>query len=696
MRKEFVKIVFLTTIALFVSTLISAEAVSPSTGWGEPEIICSVIQGNANYPQISMIGSGEAICVWAQYDSFRPNIWANRFVPGYGWGIPDLIEFDNGAGAGLPCVSMNETGNAVAVWVQNDGSYNSVWSNRYVQGEGWGEAEMIETSDGNAMSPRVSTDRSGNAVAVWYQHDGSWNNVWANRYTHGIGWGTALLLENMNVGNAMGAQVATDRYGNAIAVWMQNDGADNDIFCSRYTTGASWGPAQMIDRSDEGSSDSPRIAMSPSGSAVAIWSRSDGARWNIWSSKYQMGDWGTPELIETDNSGDANNPEISMNDRGDAIAVWDQTDGMRSNIWSNTFSFGGGWDIAQMVEQIVEGHMFFPEVSIDANGNAVAVWVQDLGPVRNILSNRYIFDQGWGIPEPLESRNTGFAEMPDVGSDADGNTVAVWHQYNGEKNDILSNVFIAPDVTPPILAVDFPLEGTVSTNLNVVFSGMTTPGTEVIIDGFIVHTNEYGVFSAPIPLQPGENHVRVIAIDPSGNSVQVNRLVIFEDPVEDLIERMIWIETNISEMMVAIDDLEENISEMMINASDHDMIYENLSKMREQAASLDEDLSSLRAEFDSLDPSGEGVIGLMNKSISVLEEDIDDLNALIDAQEGRIDDIEAEVNEQGDDDNEVDIRGLKLTIGVLAAVSGFSLVLLFILMVLVIVLFVKRRKITEE
>jgi len=45
-------------------------------------------------------------------------------------------------------------------------------------------------------------DSTGNAIAVWGQSDGTRNNVWANRYVAGSGWGTAVLLENDNAGDA--------------------------------------------------------------------------------------------------------------------------------------------------------------------------------------------------------------------------------------------------------------------------------------------------------------------------------------------------------------------------------------------------------------------------------------------------------------------------------------------------------------
>jgi hypothetical protein len=61
-----------------------------------------------------------------------------------------------------------------------------------------------------------------------------------------------------------------------------------------------------------------------------------GADYN-WSFTTEDGDWGTAELLETDNAGDAAFPQIAFDSSGNAIAVWDQNDGTRTNIYANRF-----------------------------------------------------------------------------------------------------------------------------------------------------------------------------------------------------------------------------------------------------------------------------------------------------------------------------------------------------------------------
>ncbi len=77
---------------------------------------------------------------------------------------------------------MDIDGNAVAVWTQYDGTGGSIWANRFVPGMGWGRPELIETDDlGHAFDPQVSMDPAGSVVAVWHQDDGTRDDIWANR-----------------------------------------------------------------------------------------------------------------------------------------------------------------------------------------------------------------------------------------------------------------------------------------------------------------------------------------------------------------------------------------------------------------------------------------------------------------------------------------------------------------------------------
>ena len=224
------------------SNSVWARRFTAQGGWGSPVLIENGL-GDAGNPQVAVDGSGNAIVVFWQQEGGRVNIVANRYANGAGWGTATAIEADSTGDAGAPQIAMDAAGNAVAVWAWSAASgppYNfSVWANRYTVGSGWGGAgpiDAINTSTPNA-NPHVALDGAGNAIAVWHRPDGSWNSIWSSRYVVGSGWGAPGLIETDNTNSAHDARVAFDAGGNAMAVWIQSDGVRDNVLANRYTAG---------------------------------------------------------------------------------------------------------------------------------------------------------------------------------------------------------------------------------------------------------------------------------------------------------------------------------------------------------------------------------------------------------------------------------------------------------------------------
>ncbi len=411
--------------------------------WGTPQLIEADNPHGAFNPQLAFDPSGNALAVWHQSAGMRNDIWANRYTPSGGWGTAERIETDDSGGAGGHQLAIDQSGNALAVWSQWDGTRTNIWSNRYTPSGGWSTAQLIEANDaGNAVDPQVAIDASGNALTVWYESDSTRDNIWANRYTPSGGWGTAGLIETDNAGDALNPQLAIDPSGKALAVWSQSDGTRNNIWANRYTPIVAWVAAESIETDNAGGAIDPQVAIDRSGNALAVWSQSDGTRENVWANRYTPSrGWATAEPIEVDNSGDALNPQVAIDASGNALAVWWQFDGIRNSIWANRHTPSGGWGTAERIEDDDAGNAFRPQVAIDPGGNALAVWSQSDGARENVWANRYTPSGGWGTAEPIENDDAGTAFTPQVAIDPSGNAIAVWSQSDGIRDRIWANRF---------------------------------------------------------------------------------------------------------------------------------------------------------------------------------------------------------------------------------------------------------------
>lgn len=395
-----------------------------NNAWSTAVLIETNNSGDADFPQLAVDSAGNALVVWEQSDGTRRNIWANRYsTANQRWGTALLLETDNAGFANAPHIAVDANGNGMAVWEQSDGVHKNIWARRYnaVANE-WETAGVIEASFADANTPQIAVDGNGNFIAVWREYEGMQHrryNLWANRYVaSGAGWGAAALVsDNTNDGaaipnptvsdNANTPHIAMDAAGNALVVWEQS----NSIYANRYTVNTGWGVAQIIDNDPNWTAAAPRIAMTANGNAYAVWEQyaddnpSDAIPpfKNIVANHYIPGPgWQIPQLIENNNTGHAQAPQVAVDSAGNAVVVWRQWDVTHYSVWSNRYS-GAVWGAAALIEADNAGDVFTPQVAVDVTGNAVAVWGQTDGSRASIRANRYTFAATWGTAVWLES-----------------------------------------------------------------------------------------------------------------------------------------------------------------------------------------------------------------------------------------------------------------------------------------------------
>ena len=406
----------------------------------------------AEMPKVIADRTGNAIAVWQRRDGQTRSIWSNRYRVGAGWGTAVQISTIASAMsiADEPEIDVDVSGNVVAVWEQMDNGVFGIWSNRDVAGTGtWGTAVQIQTrtnATGTALGPQVTFDALGNALAVWAQQESGVLGIWANRYTAGVGWGTAVQIET-NPGDADSPQVAFDRSsGKAFVVWNQRAGACTCIWSNQYTVANGWGTPKMIASGSAVSAFSPRISVDGFGNAYAVWTQSEnGTQFDIWSNRFAAGgDWTTAVMID-DHMGGAGSPKIVADASGNAYVVWEQsqTSAPGLSIRWNLYKAGTGWGTAGLVAPAVDalgqtgGN---PEIAFDPNGIAHAVWEHGDAVQTHVRSSRLVpFANGWS--QPLDAGSTDSAANPAIASDPNGDVTAVWEQTDGTGVSVWSNRF---------------------------------------------------------------------------------------------------------------------------------------------------------------------------------------------------------------------------------------------------------------
>lgn len=520
-------------LALMLSSMflvIQDSVAGSSSGW-RISVLVESSSDWAMYPRIAVAASGDAMAVWTQRsppDQFNPpgngDVWASRYAPGVGWLPAEAFGFVPGD-APDPRVAIDSRGNAVAVWteVEGGGARATIWSNRYVVGQGWEGVRLL--ADANASAPDVAIDDQGVAFvawAVWY--GGIEYQAFASRFVPGYGWEPATPLAPR--GSAGPPRLAVDPSGTAIVVW---DNKSDVIYANHYSPGAGWSPAVPINAPIPYGAWAPVAAASGNGSFMAAWKQQEGSPIRVWANRYDpAAGWGVAERVGTGDSMVSGRVQIAANGVGNAVAVWEQDTGTRSAVFANRFVPVPGWELETQIDRNV-GPSWFPRAAVDPRGNAIVVWQQNA----NVTSSKFDVGAGWSDPELVETR-LGSADWPDVGVDGDGNSIAVWGQFGGQSSyEIWANQYLVPDTTPPLLQVTSPADGSTTDQPTIGVSGVTERDAELIVNGVVAFVASDGSFSLDIALRPGTNLIRVTATDPAGNGATATIGVTYTDTLSD-------------------------------------------------------------------------------------------------------------------------------------------------------------------
>src|SRR3989304_2318761 len=313
--------------------------------WGPPTLVERSDVGDAFDPQVVFDPMGNAIAVWGVVGGNLTTIWANRYVPGGGWGTPERIG-DGDPPPGLwPPPSPG-----------NDPEFG-IMASRFVPGMGWGTPIRLADGPVGSFGPNIAAGPAGPFVVAWNNETGAWATV----FLSGLGW-LEPTRSPARDGRRWDLGVTVDRYGTATLTGCLYSGRFEclDLAVERLSPERGWegattlrsesiDPEGIPERSIFGFDE----AVTPSDGRIVVWrefSNHGGGIWpgRLWASWSRAGnEWGAQVPI-TDASADSETigqPSVAVDAFGAALVVWSQHDGARHSIWSSRFSPLLVWDV---------------------------------------------------------------------------------------------------------------------------------------------------------------------------------------------------------------------------------------------------------------------------------------------------------------------------------------------------------------
>jgi hypothetical protein len=166
-----------------------------------------------------------------------------------------------------------------------------------------------------------------------------------------------------------------------------------------------------------------QLAIAPTGSALAVWQRGDSERVEIWADNFlpDVG-WGRAQRLALTAS-DSADPQVSMDADGNAAAVWD--DGVYlgyHKIWICRYQPTLGWREPELLAQS-EGDVSIgsPQVAVAPDGAVSVLWSRYEGSRETVWARGFSPDQGWDAAQEV-----GQGRDPQVLAGGGARFLAVW------------------------------------------------------------------------------------------------------------------------------------------------------------------------------------------------------------------------------------------------------------------------------
>jgi hypothetical protein len=123
-----------------------------------------------NSPRIVLNDLGKGIAVWQEADGVN-NIYARTYDISTGWSATATNLNNNQSMFALSAyVSLNSSGKGIAVWQENNGSTYNIYARTYNVSAGWALiATNLNNNEqaANTSAPYVTINNVGNALAIW-------------------------------------------------------------------------------------------------------------------------------------------------------------------------------------------------------------------------------------------------------------------------------------------------------------------------------------------------------------------------------------------------------------------------------------------------------------------------------------------------------------------------------------------------
>lgn len=396
--------------------------------WSEPEIITEYDASEMPYVRVGISDVSNALVMWNEKSSTETHMKTRSYEMNTGWTAEQQFETEVTGMIDLNIsqmtLSMNGAGDAIASWIQSDGTITHALTSVYRNAAGWGIVDHMEEANVRGQYARSVMGANGIAFIVW----GDPHHVNAARNIPGEGWSAAVQLDTSTYSHyGRSPDVAVSANGKAAAVWSKFDGAG---WCVQYDPSSGWTePIQIYDDGDSIMND-PAIAIDDNGTVTVVAYRKD-TLIPFALRSLDNGEWSAAtDLSSTaDLSSWIKNRSLVIDAQGNLMYAWLHNNELLVARKQN----GKDWSPAETITP--NSVAAFPSLTIAPDGHAMLAWLGSAG----FTWSSYSEADGWIGGEQIDRDGKG--QQGDIAMNSAGDAIAAWSSCESSHCKILARFY---------------------------------------------------------------------------------------------------------------------------------------------------------------------------------------------------------------------------------------------------------------
>jgi len=444
-----------------------------------------------------------------------------------------------------PSVGIDDAGNAIVAW-QASGAFEAVqYAVRPAGGSQWNVAELAGTSQQPAEDVVVAVAGGGAATFVWRRKNspGDTHYLQAVRRAPDGAFGAVDNVTSpgsTTLDVRLPAAVATTASGDTTAAWVERDGSAPpvmyDLQAARAASGDFGAPGSITSQQAANAGfEVPGVV----GQAIALDSQ---ARAVLVFLRVVNPLAGQLELEYVTRSGSAafgttpvdiatgevtGIPDVAVDSQGNAVAVWNRKTANNRLVEARARPAGGSFGQVQTLsDAAVTATVNSQEVAFDSDDAAIAVWSLCEVAGCRVHTARRPSGSDFGAVDILTP--FGSYNGTRVAADGDGNAVAVWSQFANPK---VAQLATFDGGLPRLSSISVPGAGATGQSLAFSAAAFDTWSPVQIGWSFGDGQSATGAAASHAFSAPGTYNVTVTAQDAAGNTATETRAVQVSSPV---------------------------------------------------------------------------------------------------------------------------------------------------------------------